>query len=244
MSALADGENEPITVTKLSQIVGINRSTCAHIIATLVEYGYAERVSHKLGYILGPEAYCLSRFGKYEENIIAICRPIMKWLYKKTGKTVILATIKNDKKFIIEAFDYEHKMFQNDLNIRHDDIYRTATGRIILANMEREEVLSIYKKYGNPPADIWSEVTSEKTFLKELSLIGKKDIAMTKQYREDIDTFVIGYGGAIFKDLKCVGAIGVALSKKADEESDFEEEKIKNDLKRAAAEISRRLGYK
>ena len=41
------------------------------------------------------------RFGKYEESIISICSPILKWLYKKTGKAVILATIKKDQKFII-----------------------------------------------------------------------------------------------------------------------------------------------
>ena len=64
LSIISDAENKPVTLTEISQKSGINASTCAHIISTLSEDGYVERVSHREGYILGPETYILTRFGQ------------------------------------------------------------------------------------------------------------------------------------------------------------------------------------
>ncbi len=244
LSALSDNNSNPITVTQLAKLVGINRSTCTHLVATLVECGYAERVSYKEGYILGPESYCLSRFGKYEESIISICSPILKWLYKKTGKAVILATIKKDQKFIIESLDNENTVFERKQTIRRDDIYRTATGRIILANMYDDEKISIYKKYGKPEESVWDEVTSEKSFLTELHKIDKKSIIKTSHYSSKYDAYSIGYGAAIFKGVKCIGAIGIAVTVRSGDTYDSkDEEEIKANMKKAVAEINRRFNY-
>ena len=135
LAEVSNQKGEPITVKKLSEKLDINRSTCFHIVKTLTDNGFLEKISHSKGYVLGLEAYFLSRFGNYAENEIAICRPLLKWLYKKSGCPVILATIKNQKKFILEYYDFEHRVFPDYQKIREDDIYRTATGRIILANM-------------------------------------------------------------------------------------------------------------
>ncbi len=55
--------------------------------------GYAERVSHSQGYILGPATFCLSRYGKYNNKFISLCHPIMNYIHKKTGHAVVLAVI-------------------------------------------------------------------------------------------------------------------------------------------------------
>lgn len=245
LTELSNNENDPITVKKISEKLGINRSTCSHIVKTLEENGFAERISHHDGYVLGPEAYFLSRFGKYAENTIAICRPVLKWLYKKSRHPVILATIKNDKKFIIDTYDNENKIFKKPQNIRYDDIYRTATGRAILAGMNRDEVYSIFQKYGVPQKNMWEEVTSYETLLNELSKIGKKDVVMTVHAVEETDILSIGYGCAVYKKSVCVGAVGIALSMTKDKYAAFKEEEkhITTLLQKAVAEITRRMNY-
>ena len=245
LTELSNGENEPVTVKMLSDKLDINRTTCQHIIKTLEENGYAERVSHHDGYILGPEAYFLSRFGKYAENTISVCRPVLRWLYRESGYPVVLSTIKNDKKFIIEYFDDEHKVFGNRENIRYDDIYRTATGRAILANMNRDEIYNIFQKYGVPEKNMWEEVTSYEALIRELSKIGKKDVVITRHYFENPDRLSIGYGCAIYKKSTCIGAVGIALSMAKNEYAVFneEEQRIISHLHKAVAEITRRLNY-
>ena len=243
LSALADGENAPVTVSNLAKTVGINRTTCAHIVKTLVDCGYAQRVSHKDGYVLGPEAYCLSRFGRYADGIVEFCQPVMNWLYKKTGFAIVLAVIANDEKYIIKSLDKEHKMFLKDESIRSDDIYRTATGRILLANMSEAEVKNIYDKFGAPAEHEWSGIKSYEQLLKKLAKIEKREIVITKNELED--RVIVGLGGAIFKGDRCLGAIGIAARIPTSEYVDFaqREKELTEILKRGIAEINRRLRY-
>ena len=243
LSALADGENSPLTVSTLAKTVGITRSTCSHIIKTLVASGYAQRVSHKEGYILGPEAYCLSRFGRYADGIVEVCQPVMNWLYKKTCLAVVLAVIVNDEKYIIKSLDKEHKFFMKDDSIRPSNIYRTATGRIILANMDESDVKKLYEKLGAPKENEWSGINSYDQLSEQLAKITKKDIIVTEHM---IDQRIhAGLGGAIFKGHKCIGAIGIAAKLKEDEYESFIQTKneFTQILKRGIAEINRRLKY-
>ena len=243
LSALANGEGTPITVSTLSKSVGINRSTCAHIVKTLVACGYAQRVSHKDGYILGPEAYCLSRFCTYANETVELCHPVLNWLYKKTGLAVVLAVIANGEKYIIKSLDKEHKVFLKDESIRSDDIYRTATGRILLANMNAEELKKIYAKFGAPKESEWSGIQKYDQLAEKLAKIAKREIVVTThRFGEEIS---VGFGGAIFKGYQCIGAVGLAAMLS---ESEYEEFfKHKNELieilKRGIAEINRRIRY-
>ena len=243
LSALADQNNVPITVSKLAEYLNINRSTCSHVIKTLTDRGYAQRVSHSAGYILGPEAYRLSRFGNYAAPIVEVCRPVMNWLHKKTGKMIVLSVIQNDKKYIINLTDNEHKIFQNKESLRVDDIYRTATGRIILANMDREQIKSIYKKYGPPTNKEWEGVDSYEALIDELSKIGKRDIIIVSEKKDSY--YLIGIGGAIFNKNTCIGAVGVAMEIPEKEYEIFPsyQTEIIQTLRKGIAEINRRLGY-
>ena len=243
LSALADGENAPITVSALAKTVGINRSTCAHLVKTLVACGYAQRVSHKEGYILGPEAYCLSRFGRYADEIVELCQPVMNWLYKKTGLAVVLAVIANDEKYIIKSLDKEHKVFLKDESIRSDDIYRTATGRVILANMNGADVKKIYEKLGPPKENEWSGIQTYDQLAERLAKIAKREIVVTTHRFDGVIS--IGLGGAIFKGSQCLGAVGLAATFSESEYEEFSTRKgeLCEMLKKGIAEINRRLRY-
>lgn len=244
LSALADGKNLPVTVSDLAKAVGINRSTCSHIVKTLVENGYAQRVSHKEGYVLGPEAYRLSRFGQYENATVEICRPVMKWLHKKTGQAIVLSVIQNEEKYIITLIDKERKIFKEDETIRIDDIYRTATGRVLLANMEEEDVKKIYGKYGAPKKKEWEGVDTYEKLLSALGKIGKRDIVTTVEKMEW--GYRVGIGGAVFAGYKCMGAIGVAFAFSDDEYPSFEMKRSETEkmLRKGIAEINRRMSYR
>ena len=243
LSALADGEQSPVTVSRLAEIVGINRSTCCRILSTLKECGYVEHVSHSAGYILGPEAYLLSRFGKYDETLISICKPIMNWLYKKTGKTIILSTIKNGVKFVVEAIDKNQEIFKGNLTIRRDNIYHTATGRILLANMDKNDAVAVYRKSGTPPKSWWGDIGCEEDFLKKLAQINKKGPIKSEYINEKTGDCTIGFGAALYKGTKCIGAIGVALHTERDADVSEELAEIEKNLRIAAREINRRLSY-
>ena len=126
LSVLAEHYGEPITLTCLARRAQLNSATCAHIVATLEAEGYVIKLSRTRGYVLGPEAYCLSRLGRYKNDLITQCHPVMEYLHKMTGYTVILAVIDGETKYIIDYID-NGEIFETKAQIRQDDIYRTAT---------------------------------------------------------------------------------------------------------------------
>jgi DNA-binding IclR family transcriptional regulator len=125
-----------------------------------------------------------------------------------------------------------------------DDIYRTATGRIIMANMDKSDIKGIFEKNGIPPEGHWDEVSSLETLEAKLSELDRNGIAQTYCIRED-GKIMLGYAAAIFRYSKCVGAIGVAVLCTQEEYKQFDEKEklIKHNIIKARAEIGRRLKY-
>ena len=240
LSVLSDGNGEPMSLAAISERVGLNKSTCAHLIKTLEADGYAVKISSSRGYILGPAAYCLSRFGRYSKQLVSVARPIMKYLYQHSSATVVLAVLEANEKYILDYFD-DDVMFHSGAKIIKDDIYRTATGRVLLSHMTKEEISKIIKKHGMPTANLWEEATDEESLLLAIERIRTSKVI--KSRGASGDTVSIGYGAPIFDSVGCVGAIGIAVRITPDEELEFasEEKKIEKLLVSGAKAISTKL---
>ena len=241
LSVISDAAGGALTLAEISERTGYPKPTCAHITKTLAEEGYVLRISHTVGYTLGPGAYYLTRYGRYEEKLISICRPVMRYMERKSGAAVILSVIKNSDKFIIDTYDTSQNMFKKRAQIRIDDIYRTATGRAILAEMSDEDAIAVYKKHGPPPRGHWDEVDGIESLLSELKNIRKQKIVITGRHGSKNDRPALGIARAIFDKKHCVGAVGLAVWDEGI--GDEELEKLRAILIRGAAEIQRRLTF-
>lgn len=157
-------------------------------------------------------------------------------------KKPMIAVIEGSTKYSVDYID-DGRIFETKERIRADDIYRTATGRAILVNLSKEDVLDIYHKYGTPAAIEWPEIKSFNSLLKYIAAIQKDTIFKTRFHPEFSDTVNIGYGSAVFSNIGCVGAVGIAANIPLAQEADFlkEEDKIKKILYRATKEINYRL---
>ncbi|MBE6705485.1 MAG: hypothetical protein E7583_09495, partial [Ruminococcaceae bacterium] len=102
LRAISDGKGTPVTLERISSDTGINKSTLSHIVSTLAKSGYLQRVSHNEGYIIGPELHFLTRYGRYGEDIISVCNPILEHLARITDATAVFAILGGDKKYIID----------------------------------------------------------------------------------------------------------------------------------------------
>ena len=243
--AISEEKNTPVSLADLSVKTGINKSTCSHIVSTLAKEGFVKRISHTQGYVLGPEAYCLSRFGKYDNEFVSLCRPVIDWLYKQTNCAIILAVTQAGKKFTIDHIDTPIKTLTNSSEIMPDDIYRTATGRIIMANMNSDEIKEVFDKNGLPPEKHWDEITSLDALKNELSKVQAQKEEAAQAVHFNSDTYNIGYAAAIYKHTRCVGAIGIALQTTKSELHNLlkKEQSLTKHLLAARTEIGRRLRY-
>lgn len=242
LTILADNHNKPMSLALLAQKSQINKSTCSHIMSTLEADGYVVKISSSKGYIIGPSVYCLSRFGRYKDDLISLCRPFMQYLYNSTGYSTVLAIIEGNKKFIIDFID-DGRIFESSSQIHVDDIYRTATGRAILSNLSKEQLYSIYQNYGLPISDEWPNFSNFNEFCNFMINQKSNKYFKCRQLRNDSKKLNLGYAIPIYKKLTCIASIGVAICIPAEDEKTFlkEEEKIIHLLKQCCNGINNRL---
>ena len=249
LTVISENSNKPISLKRIAEISGIPKSTCARILTELMEEGYVEQISRTEGYRLGPAVYYLSRYGRYNSEFIEVCHPVLRWLHNKTGLCVGLARIQNDKVFIVDCLNTNPITVTQRGGVYPEDIYFTPAGRILMANMSVSELVRIYEKYGNPVTGIkgdWHEVTSFETLKEALAQIDPKGVLkFIERHGEETQVRWGGWGTAIYKSGKCVGAvvISVTTANGTMEAALAKEEEIKRYMLKARNEIGRRLTY-
>lgn len=140
LTILSANAEDPITLGELAEQTGLNKSTCAHIVDTLCETFYVERVSRTKGYRLGPWAYMLSRYGRYQNTLVTIATPVLKWLQAKTDATVFISVICNGKKYIVYHIDKANILPMSDGSIIQGNLEATATGQLLMTHMDTESL--------------------------------------------------------------------------------------------------------
>lgn len=177
MQVISDEANVPVRISTIAERTGIGPSTCAHILEELCVSGLVEQVSRRNGYILGPFLYYMTRYGKYRQQLIQICDPAMRWLHKTTGQTVVLNILCSDFKMIIHHIEGEYPIPQGNQPIMLGDIYCSATGRIILANMSNDKFYKLYTKLGLPTQEQWPGIEDLPSLRNALARIRSKGYA-------------------------------------------------------------------
>lgn len=242
LKAVSDGKGEPVSLDKISNATGINKSTASHIISRLCSGGYLVRVSHSLGYAPGPELHILTRYGRYGEKIITVARPILEYLHKKTGAVAIFAVIAGDKKYIIDRYPENQIYRDKEAHILSDDLYRTVTGRVLLANITTDKALEIYRTLGAPQVGEWKEAMTLDGFLSELAAIRRTVCYYCKT--GDSSSSWHSFATPIFKGKTCEAALGLAIKvENADENVNFDTAKHSSLMIKCRKEIERRLKF-
>ena len=233
LQILSDADGKPVTLDKLCTLTGYNKSTCVHILNTLISENMAEHISRREGYALGYGTFLLSRFGQYSHQIASVTHPILKWLTKKTGQTSLVCVFSEKRRIRIDYVNGEFGLLSNNQQIFVETAHDSATGLILVAHLpyeKRELYIENLRKENNP------DITDEKIekFISELDVV--KSRGYSENFSNDGDRTLRGFAAPIFKNKKCVAAIGLAYH------GDRNKTYLKHMLT-AAKEITRRLDF-
>lgn len=133
-------------LTTISQELGLNISTCHHLISTLAYRNYVEQDPQTKRYMLGPKVLHLKNIALAASDLYAQALPVLRELNQTSQETVHLAVLRNDELLTVAKLDALHSVRIN----RPDDaraIHCTATGKSILAFLpesEQERLLDLY----------------------------------------------------------------------------------------------------
>lgn len=215
--------------------LNINNATCSRILKDLGDAGYVEKVSREAGYTVGPRAFTFSKQLNYNTELINAAETCIQDCACKLKSSVILVELKNNQRYILSHHDYHpnSKIKINELS--YTDLFKTATGVLLLAYAGTEERENALKQYGLPDTLFFTGVLDNDGFHKLLDEIKSKGFAY---YDKDESNTSI-YAVPIFKAKKMIAVLGATfiggLAQNKNKES------ILNEVKYTAEKISKTL---
>jgi len=200
----------PHTVYYLSDIAdhfGLNHSTCAHILKTMVDRKYIELIGNKKGYRFGSMSYQITGNISFRGNLVELAKPVMKSLCEMLNESVIIAVYnRQDNTRVTLHTEFSSHELQVRTN-KGKNAYMTAVGRLIIAYLSKEERMEMVKNHGLPSPLIWKEATTIECFERELERIREKGISFHTASSEH----VIGVAVPIFYKERVVASLAIYL---------------------------------
>ncbi len=229
---IASHENKPVQLIKIAEHTGLSQPTAANIVKTLVDKNYLEQVSRKEGYKLGMASYKLTGNTSYEQDLTATAKDMMEGITRQLNETCILAILKNNKRMIIHRVECNHTLIVNPIPV--DSVYKTATGRVLIAYLTPKELDNFLKAEGFPPKNLWPGGQTLAGMQKDLEIFRNQGFVVYESIHH-----TMGIAVPITIKGKVVAALSVFVP--SSRYISQNQENINKQLKKAAVAISKKL---
>lgn len=172
LEMLASKPEKAFSVTEIAQSSGINKATAGRILIDLLERGYAFQSANRRGYSLGPMAYALAGRGVFRKDIIDASVEFVRHLaHEEIEESVIVATFFKGRRYIL-VNENGNKEVQPVIDKPwYDGMYYTATGRLLLAYVEEEDLKSYFNTHELPSGNEWEGVDTYEKLQEALANI-------------------------------------------------------------------------
>ena len=231
---LSNEPEKPATLGAIAKALDINQATCSHLLDTLCESLMVEHVSRKEGYRLGPSAYLLTRYGRYQESLIDVCTPIIRWVRQQLNATVFLTVVCDGIKYIIFNEEGNTSLDLRKSEIIKGNIETTASGLLMMAYMGKDALYRVCRR-SEDPEQFMKTISGREGSFNQIRKTGFVHLHDDEHLRH---TFAF----RITDGKKTVASIGIVYPD-AEDSPDTRESVIRVG-KTAANEISRRLQFR
>lgn len=204
LELIATDRSRLFTLSEISAQLNLNNGTCANIIKTLVTRGYIEREGRMTGYRLGSMSYLLTGNFSHKHELLSVVTEPMDRLSILLNESCILSVIKDDTRIILYEVKSTHEL--QVINKKEKEVYRTSTGRLILACLEDKDQTEFIRRFGLPSSDIWSGIEDKDDLMTELNKIRKKQLATQVSKSQ-----IVGLAVPVFKNGKVIASLGIYL---------------------------------
>jgi IclR family acetate operon transcriptional repressor len=196
-----------VALTDLSASAHLNISTCHHLLATLVKWGYVAKAPGRR-YALGARGLHLGQAFLKQVDLPRRAQPFVERINEETGESVHLAVLQGDAIITLLRRDGRHAVRVDTGAVGGSDAaHASATGKAMLAWLPEHEIrriLQAKRMVQYTPHTI----TNADALIEELRLVRRNGHAVD---REEFQPGVICVGAAIRDHLGAVvGAISAS----------------------------------
>jgi DNA-binding IclR family transcriptional regulator len=232
-------KNDELGVTEVSRRLGLSKNHAFRILATLVSRNYLEQNGHTDGYRLGLKNVALGQTAMQRMSLLLHARPVLEALTRACNETSDLAIMKGARVFYLNAVETALPVRAVPRTGSNYPAYCTAAGKVLLAGTTgREELQQL--NAGDLRQYTPNTITARLELQAQMEKIAAQEYALED---EELEKDVRGVAAPIRDYTRCaIGAVSVCGPVVR-----FGTERIHDELlpmvKRAAEEISMRLGY-
>lgn len=230
-------KKESLGVAEISKALNLGRASVFRMLFTLEKYGYVNKDAHAK-YSLGIKFAHYGSLVVDRQSIVHIAQPVLRELRDTLLETTHLATLTSSGKLVFLSKHYSGSSLQMYSRIGEErDAYNTASGKVILANIDPEKARHFatcydYQKLTN------NSITNAEQLMKELEQIHRAGYSVD---REETELGLVCFSAPIFDHQgDCVAAI--SLSGPTIRMYSRQEEMIQA-VVQAGNKISHALGY-
>ena len=142
-------EGGEVSLTQISAALGLNNSTCHHIIKTLVNRNYVRPGTARGLYMLGSQIVLLADAVNIKAELPDRARPVLDALNQVTEEAVHLAVLHGDEMITLVKREALHALRVDSGSIgKSTALHATATGKALLAGLDDDEVRRITTLHG------------------------------------------------------------------------------------------------
>lgn len=236
---MAFGNNtEELGVSELSRMLGIGKSTIWKLLNTFENKGMLVKNLNSDKYSLSIQFFQIACQYYNQISVHSVVRGFMEKLSRKYGETIHFAVRDGDEVVYVEKIDGTFNINIYSRIGRRSPIYAPSVGKVILANLEREQIMDILNR-SRLQAYTEYTITTKEALLQELDRIRKQGYAMDNEEYE----LGIRCVGVPVKNIagRIVG--GLSISGMKARMTDELVSEIIEDLKITTVEITRHIGY-
>ena len=196
-----------VALTELSQRARLNISTCHHLLATLINWGYVAKTPGRR-YALGARVLHLGQAFLSQVDLPRRAQPFVERINETTGETVHVAVLQGDAVITLLSCEARHAVrVETGALGAADAAHATATGKAMLAWLPDHEIRRILAVKGMARFTP-NTITEPDALIEELRLVRRNGHALD---REEFQPGVICVGAAIRDHLGAVvGAISAS----------------------------------
>lgn len=182
------------SLTEIARLTSLKISTCHHLLATLIQSGYAAKRRGARTYVLGSRILGLSTLCLKQVNLPQQAQRVIETLNARTKEAVQLAVLQGDELVTVMRKETLHAVRVDGGALgKSAAAHATATGKAILAWLPEAELKRLIEAKGLT-AFTPDTITDIAALIEELRLVRRLGYAMD---REEFQAGVCCVGAAI-----------------------------------------------
>ena len=207
LQLLAEESSDGLALTEISRRLGLNQSTCHHLLSTLRVRRFVSQDEESRRYRLGIKAVEVGQAAMQQVDLVRVALPQMEELMASVQENVNLVVLDNDSVVYVAQVPCDRTVRMFTRIGERAPLHCTGVGKVLLAGLPKEERSDLIDRLELPRFTA-ATICDGDLLKQELEQVATRGYAMDREEREEDVTCI----AAPLRDYSGEVVAGVSIS--------------------------------